>query len=95
MSASDRLRLGGFRHPDFDLLGNTNGWIRGRPFLCRHPRGGGDTSHQRGARCKVRRWIPAYAGMTNKGGWRTVCFGLHNTTKQTSMPPTKGKAKDA
>lgn len=75
MSASDRLRLGGFRHPDFDLLGNTNGWIRGRPFLCRHPRGGGDPSHQRGTRCKVRRWIPAYAGMTNKGGLRTVRYG--------------------
>ena len=74
MIASDRLRLGGFRHPDFDLLDDTNGWIRGRPFLCRHPRGGRDPSHQRGARCKVRRWIHAYAGMTNKGGKRTVRF---------------------
>jgi len=51
----------GHSHPSLRWRSGVGSWP---PVSQRHPRAGGDPSHQLRTRCEVRRWIPACAGMT-------------------------------
>lgn len=62
------------------------GWagLRTADLLTVIPTPGGPISREWALSCNVRRWVPAYAGMTVLGGRRTVGLSLTSHVKQTS-----------